>query len=76
MLSKASSIKKAVTHCQWLDNVDMHMFAKLIKIYHVVQELRAFYLRNRSALAVNCCIIVHCLDVSCKEDQITSAQRE
>ena len=34
------------------------------------------WLRNRSALAVNCCIIIHCLEVSCKEDQITSAQRE
>ena len=34
------------------------------------------YLRNRSALAVNCCVIIHCLEVSCKEDQITSAQRE
>ena len=35
-----------------------------------------YYLRNRSALAVNCCVIIHCLEVSCKEDQITSAQRE
>ena len=34
------------------------------------------YLRNRSALAVNCWVIIHCLEVSCKEDQITSAQRE
>ena len=33
-------------------------------------------LRNRSALAVNCCVIIHCLEVSCKEDQITSVQRE
>ena len=33
-------------------------------------------LRNRSALEVNCCMITHCLEVSCKEDQITSAQRE
>ena len=33
-------------------------------------------LRNRSALAVNCCVIIHCLEVSCKEDQITSAQTE
>ena len=33
------------------------------------------YLRNRSALAVNCCVIIHCLEVSCKEDQSTSAQR-
>ena len=23
---------------------------------------------------VNCCVIIHCLEVSCKEDQITSAQ--
>ena len=35
-----------------------------------------FCLRNRSALAVNCCVIIHCLEVSCKEDQITSAQRQ
>ena len=33
------------------------------------------YLRNRSAPAVNCWVIIHCLEVSCKEDQITSAQR-
>ena len=32
------------------------------------------YLRDRSALAVNCSIIIHCLEVGCKEDQITSAQ--
>ena len=34
------------------------------------------YLRNRSALAVNCWVTIHCLEVSCKEDQITSVQRE
>ena len=34
------------------------------------------YLWNRSAPAVNCWVIIHCLEVSCKEDQITSAQRE
>ena len=34
---------------------------------------RGYYLRNRSALAVNCCVIIHCLEVSCKEDHITSA---
>ena len=33
-------------------------------------------LRNRSAPAVNCWVIIHCLEVSCEEDQITSAQRE
>ena len=30
------------------------------------------YLRNRSALAVNCCVIIHYLEVSRKDDQITS----
>ena len=35
-----------------------------------------FYLRNRSAPAVNCWVIIHRLEVRCKEDQITSAQRE
>ena len=29
-------------------------------------------LRNRLALAVNCWVIIHCLEVSCKGDQITS----
>ena len=32
-----------------------------------------FILRNRSALAVNYCVIIHCLKVSCKDNQITSA---
>ena len=32
-------------------------------------------LRNRSGLVVNY-VIIHCLEVSCREDQITSAQRE
>ena len=34
------------------------------------------YLRNRSAPTVNCWVIIHCLEVSCKEDQITRVQRE
>ena len=33
-------------------------------------------LRNRSALAVICWVINHFLEVSCKVDQITSAERE
>ena len=33
------------------------------------------YLRNRSALAVICWVINHSLEVSCKIDQITSAER-
>ena len=40
-------------------------------IHHFV----TFYLRNRSALAVNCCVIINCLEVSCKEDQIKIAAR-
>ena len=38
------------------------------------ENIRVRYLRNRSVLAVNCCIITHCLEVSCKEDQITSVR--
>ena len=38
--------------------------------------LSPFELRNRSALAVNCWVIIHCLGVSCKGDQITSAKRK
>ena len=34
------------------------------------------HLRNRSAPAVSCWVIMHCLEVSCKEDQIRSAQRK
>ena len=45
-------------------------------IWRPSPTLSSSYLRNRSALAVNCWVIIHCLEVSCKEDQITSAQRE
>ena len=38
------------------------------------EQIYNVFLRNRSALEVNCCIIIHCLDDSCKGDQITSAQ--
>ena len=31
------------------------------------------FLRNRSALAVNRCVIIHCLKVICKDNQITIA---
>ena len=34
--------------------------------------LFVFYLRNRPALAVICRLIIHCLEVSCNEDQIMS----
>ena len=43
---------------------------------HCEGDLNKDCLRNRSAPAVNCWVIIHCLEVSCKEDQITSAQRE
>ena len=36
------------------------------------EGLNYIYLRNTSALAVNCWVIIHCLVVSCKGDQITS----
>ena len=41
-----------------------------------VMTTYCLYLRNRSAPAVNCWVIIHCLKVSCKEDQVTSAQWE
>ena len=44
--------------------------------FPILDKNKAWYLRNRSAPAVNCWVIIHCLEVSCKEDQITSAQRE
>ena len=37
-----------------------------------IQESRTC-LRNKSGLAVNCWVIIHCLEVSCKGNQITSA---
>ena len=46
------------------------------KVYNERFDTFEIYLRNRSAPAVNCWVIIHCLEVSCKEDQITSAQRE
>ena len=41
--------------------------------YYAIQNVS---LRNRSALAVICWVINHCLAVSCKVDQITSAEDE
>ena len=45
--------------------------AYCFRVAHLV-----LYLTNRSAPVVNCWVIIHCLEVSCKEDQITSAQHE
>ena len=47
---------------------------KIYEEYKIQSGVRC--LRNRSALAVNCCVLIHCLEVSCKEDQITRVQRE
>ena len=47
-----------------------------LNLFVEVKALQGLCLRNRSAPAVNCWVIIHCLEVSCKEDQITSAQRE
>ena len=49
------------------------LFSKKLTL---VEKKKNLHLRNRSAPAVNCWVIIHCLEVSCKEDQITSAQRE
>ena len=51
----------------------LHFTTKIIFASILWQKL---YSRNRSALAVNCCVIIHCLEASCKEDQITCAQLE
>ena len=48
-------------------------FIAFFRYYIVIKKM--LKLRNRSALAVNCCVIIHCLEVSCKEDQITRAAR-
>ena len=46
-------------------------------MYHsVLSQLSLFYLGNRSTLSLLCCVIIHSLEVSCKEDQSTSAQGE
>ena len=76
-------------HCLLLSPIDYSIVWPLFR-YAVFSVLSSFAiilmrqrklvalldLRNRSAPAVNCCVIIHCLEVSCKEDQITSAQRE
>ena len=50
--------------------------AVTVKKGTMIKKRQDVYLRNRSALTVNCFVIIQCLEVSCKEDQITSAQRE
>ena len=52
-----------------LKGIACQMYLKCPNFYSI-------YLRNRSAPAVNCRVIIHCLEVSCKDDQIASAQRE
>ena len=54
------------------------MHFSIVHMWVIVHRLWFLYsyLRNRSAPLVNCWVIIHCLEVSCKEDQTTSAQRE
>ena len=40
--------------------------------YPYIYTFMNLYLGNRSALASNFCVIIHCLEVSCKEDPITN----
>ena len=56
--------------CQYRGPSFQYIWKVILKIFDEVR------LRNRSAPAVNCWVIIHCLEVSCKEDQITSVQRE
>ena len=46
-----------------------------LDFFFIRDMILSCHLRNRSTLAVICCVIIHHLEVSCKEDQITSAQR-
>ena len=54
----------------------MHVRKTIVQIQGTFPNMELFYLRNRSALAVSCCVLIHCLEVRCKEDQITSVQPE
>ena len=54
----------------------IHLTIQYVSRYLYEMLFRGSYLRNRSALAVNCWLIIHCLEVSCNGDQITSAKRE
>ena len=63
----------------WFQTVSGISDSKTVLIplwFLVFRSSQGNYLRNRSALAVNWWVIIHCLEVSCKEDQITSAQCE
>ena len=59
-------------YSKWTENI---LILHLLHIIIIQMHFR-LYLRNRSALAVNCCVIIYCLEVSCKEDQIASVQGE
>ena len=59
----------------------MHFFLYFVHFfclsnYFCINMLCGICLRNRSALAVNWWVIIHCLEVNCKGDQIMSAKRE
>ena len=42
------SIKKGGFGCQWLGNVDMHMYVKCDKIYHVFQRVMNIFTTGRT----------------------------
>ena len=75
---KFRDVKAAVARNASVDDDDPPEHGKLLK-QHYEKTKRAdngAYLRNRSALAVICRVIIHCFEVSCKEDKITSVQGE
>ena len=43
MLSKPLSIKKGCYICQWLDNVDMHLYAKFDQNISCVSSVMSIY---------------------------------
>ena len=43
MLSKSLSIKKGCYICQWLDNVDMHLYAKFDQNMSCVSSVMSIY---------------------------------
>ena len=65
-----SEIQSEIGHC----SCDSAKFKAPADFSHHAILCMTLSLRNRSAPAVNCCVIIHCLEASCK-DQITGAQR-
>ena len=68
-------ILKKITVTGNSHNLNLQVSPLLKYMLFNILPLGLLELRNRSSLAVNCCVIIHCLEVFCN-DQITSAQRE